>query len=267
MCFAVFHARFEVLTPETTRKQQQTTTIQMAARKGHPALCRMPGLIAQRVANESAAAAAETAKAAAAAAERRRRRREREALGGGVSGIGSISFSGSGGDSSQEQDGDEHTESGSGGSSGGKDLPPLGHDAGVLMRTGPGIWSLAVHAYIREAGAAPEALARGGRAGDCLVLPQLAFGCSVRYWSPDNKESLVVHFYKYSWKVDNFKIADARKAARAAKRRARARRRAFAWALGGAAASAVVWAAARAARGGGGAAWALKKRRRADRED
>jgi hypothetical protein len=33
---------------------------------------------------------------------------------------------------------------------------------------------------MRQHGSSPEALARGGQVADLMVLPQMAFGCSIR---------------------------------------------------------------------------------------
>jgi Glycosyltransferase sugar-binding region containing DXD motif len=68
-----------------------------------------------------------------------------------------------------------------------------GHDASVLLRTGPGIWSAELHAHLRRAGSSPEAISAGGQVGDVLVLPTASFGCNMRYWGPDNNASLVRH--------------------------------------------------------------------------
>lgn len=92
---------------------------QMAARPGHPLLCGMGGWIARRMANESAAAAENAARAAREKLRARQQQLLRRGGGGG------------GGEGSERASAD--------------DLPPLGHDAQVLLRTGPGIWSDAVH--------------------------------------------------------------------------------------------------------------------------
>jgi len=55
-----------------------------------------------------------------------------------------------------------------------------GHDASVLLRTGPGIWSNEVHRYIQEMGSQPEDVVLGGQVTDLVVLPQAAFACNFR---------------------------------------------------------------------------------------
>jgi hypothetical protein len=57
-----------------------------------------------------------------------------------------------------------------------------GHDAAILLRTGPGIWSKEVHKYIRQMGSKPEDVTAGAQVEDLVVLPQVAFGCNFRYW-------------------------------------------------------------------------------------
>lgn len=57
-----------------------------------------------------------------------------------------------------------------------------GHDAAILMRTGPGIWSTEVHKYIRQMGSTPDDVTAGAQVEDLVVLPQAAFGCNFRYW-------------------------------------------------------------------------------------
>jgi hypothetical protein len=89
-----------------------------------------------------------------------------------------------------------------------------GHDAAILLRTGPGIWSTEVHKYIRQMGKQPEDVTGGARVEDLVVLPQAAFGCNFRYWHKDNKESFVYHMFNNSWKVDHYKVANAKKQSR-----------------------------------------------------
>lgn len=55
-----------------------------------------------------------------------------------------------------------------------------GHDASILLRTGPGIWSDAVHTYLRQIGLQPEQFVAGGQATDVVILPQVALGCNFR---------------------------------------------------------------------------------------
>lgn len=57
-----------------------------------------------------------------------------------------------------------------------------GHDAAILMRTGPGIWSTEVHKYIRQMGSTSDDVTSGAQVEDLVVLPQAAFGCNFRYW-------------------------------------------------------------------------------------
>jgi hypothetical protein len=56
----------------------------------------------------------------------------------------------------------------------------MGHDASILLRTGPGIWSDGVAAYLNATGSSLDELVGGGQHSDLVVLPQLAFGCNVR---------------------------------------------------------------------------------------
>lgn len=56
----------------------------------------------------------------------------------------------------------------------------VGHDASILLRTGPGIWSSQVHSYAAQMGASIEELQTGGQVADLVVLPQVAFGCNFR---------------------------------------------------------------------------------------
>eukprot|EP00879_Flechtneria_rotunda_P017138 GHRR01017948.1.p1 GENE.GHRR01017948.1~~GHRR01017948.1.p1 ORF type:complete len:440 (+),score=114.38 GHRR01017948.1:815-2134(+) len=86
-----------------------------------------------------------------------------------------------------------------------------GHDAAILLRTGPGIWTSEINSYLQQMGGSPEAVAEGGQVMDLVVLPQTAFGCNFRYWNPDNQESFVYHMYNNSWKLDHFVVANARK--------------------------------------------------------
>lgn len=94
-----------------------------------------------------------------------------------------------------------------------------GHDASILLRTGPGIWSQEVHKYLRQVGSTPEAVTAGGQVEDLVVLPQAAFGCNFRYWHKDNNASFVYHMFNNSWKVDHYKVADAKKQTRRARER------------------------------------------------
>lgn len=89
-----------------------------------------------------------------------------------------------------------------------------GHDASILLRTGPGIWSKEVHSYLRQVGSSPEAITEGGQVEDLVVLPQAAFGCNFHYWNRANNESFVFHMFKNTWKKDHYKVADAKKAKR-----------------------------------------------------
>ncbi|KAF8072583.1 HOC1 [Scenedesmus sp. PABB004] len=101
----------------------------------------------------------------------------------------------------------------------------VGHDAAILLRTGPGIWSTEVHRFLEQMGSsAREVAPAGGVAGDLVVLPVAAFGCNFRYWNVANRASLVYHMYNNSWKVDHFRVADAKRAARRAGARAAALR-------------------------------------------
>lgn len=56
----------------------------------------------------------------------------------------------------------------------------VGHDASILSRTGPGIWSTQVHGYINQMGSKPEDVVDGMQVADLVILPQAAFGCSFR---------------------------------------------------------------------------------------
>lgn len=102
---------------------------------------------------------------------------------------------------------------------GGKIEQRVGHDASILLRTGPGIWSSEVHSYLRQMGSQPEDVVEGGQVTDAVVLPQAAFGCNFRYWNAENSESFVYHMFNNSWKVDHFKVADAKKQQRQSKQR------------------------------------------------
>jgi len=55
-----------------------------------------------------------------------------------------------------------------------------GHDASILLRTGPGAWSKAVHAYMATINTEPEDYLGGRQVADLVVLPQVAFGCNSR---------------------------------------------------------------------------------------
>lgn len=100
-----------------------------------------------------------------------------------------------------------------------------GHDASILLRTGPGIWSKEVHSYLRQMGSSPEDVAEGGQVEDIVVLPQVAFGCNFRYWTETNNASMVFHMFNNSWKVDHYKVADAKKLRRQEQERQATRRR------------------------------------------
>lgn len=100
-----------------------------------------------------------------------------------------------------------------------------GHDAAILLRTGPGIWSTEVHRYIKQMGSTPEAVTAGAQVEDLVVLPQAAFGCNFRYWSRDNNESFVYHMFNNSWKVDHYKVADRKKQTRQQQEREQAMQR------------------------------------------
>eukprot|EP00882_Tetradesmus_deserticola_P004989 GHRQ01005258.1.p1 GENE.GHRQ01005258.1~~GHRQ01005258.1.p1 ORF type:complete len:487 (+),score=147.82 GHRQ01005258.1:737-2197(+) len=107
---------------------------------------------------------------------------------------------------------------------GGRIEQQMGHDASILLRTGPGIWSREVHSYLQQMGSQPEDLVEGGQVTDAVVLPQAAFGCNFRYWSVENTESYVYHMYNNSWKVDHFRVADFKKQQRHSKQRQHAMR-------------------------------------------
>jgi hypothetical protein len=63
---------------------------------------------------------------------------------------------------------------------GGKIEQKMGHDASILLRTGPGIWSSEVHSYLQQMGSQAEEVVEGGQVTDAVVLPQTAFGCNFR---------------------------------------------------------------------------------------
>ena len=84
-----------------------------------------------------------------------------------------------------------------------------GPDEAVLLRTGPGMWSGAIEELLSRNELTPEDILAGKVVEDVLFLPQTAFGCSWRFWSVDNKNSLVYHMYNHSWNTEKGKLAKA----------------------------------------------------------
>ncbi|KAI8468481.1 MAG: hypothetical protein J3K34DRAFT_459880 [Monoraphidium minutum] len=237
---------------------------QMASKKGHPVPCSMGPAIRARIQEEAAAAAGAAAPGAPVAGPSARRalsaaRPTRRAAAQRLK-----ARRGAAAAKGQDGEGAAAAAAAAGATvpaSGGVAPAVLGHDAAILLRTGPGIWTDAVHKYMRDQGSTPEDLVLGGRVGDAAVLPQLALGCGVKYWSPDNMASLVYHMYNNSWKVDHFSLVDARRAAHAAAAREETLQT-LGLLLVLAGAGAAVAAAAYAAVGLVAPGWAYRRRKR-----
>jgi hypothetical protein len=120
----VFHSQEEAEELTYVRKVQMIQWT-LGAAPGHPVPCGMGGLIKARLANESAAAAAAAARGGAFA---------------GGEAYGAVGGGGGGGGGGDEA------------GAGTPAAPPLGHDAEILLRTGPGIWSDALHRWGRVSG-------------------------------------------------------------------------------------------------------------------
>jgi mannosyltransferase OCH1-like enzyme len=56
----------------------------------------------------------------------------------------------------------------------------MGHDASILLRTGPGIWTDGVQEFLQELQVSLDQMVGGGQISDVVVLPQAALGCNVR---------------------------------------------------------------------------------------
>lgn len=83
---------------------------------------------------------------------------------------------------------------------------PAGHN---LQQHGQ--WS-AAHQLRQGHHPSPFAPFQNGKKARRLQLTDVY--CRSRYWSLDNNDSLVYHIFNNSWKVDHYKVADAKKVAR-----------------------------------------------------